>query len=217
MAKVAFLGLGVMGYPMAGHLLKKGAHDVTVYNRSAAKAQQWVKEYGGRSAATPKEAAQGCDFVMMCVGNDNDVRDVALGANGAFDGMGKGTVFVDHTTASAEIARTLHAEARKRGFDFVDAPVSGGQAGAENGVLTVMCGGDAGPYERAEKVIASSGVGLVRSSFTNSSEGRSEGRAAMSSSATGKAWNRSLAVLNRILGAICRPRLPVSRHVPPNS
>jgi 3-hydroxyisobutyrate dehydrogenase len=155
MAKVAFLGLGVMGFPMAGHLKNKGGHEVTVYNRNTAKADAWVKQYGGKKAATPKEAAAGQDFVMMCVGNDNDVRQVALGANGAYDGMGKGTVFVDHTTASAEIARELHAEAKKRGFDFVDAPVSGGQAGAENGVLTVMCGGDGGPYERAEKVIAS--------------------------------------------------------------
>ena len=154
MAKVAFLGLGVMGYPMAGHLKNKGGHDVTVYNRNAAKADKWVAQFGGKKAATPKEAAAGQDFVMMCVGNDNDVREVALGANGAFDGMGKGTVFVDHTTASAEIARTLYAEAKKRGFDFIDAPVSGGQAGAENGALTVMCGGDPGPYDRAEKVIA---------------------------------------------------------------
>jgi 3-hydroxyisobutyrate dehydrogenase len=154
MAKVAFLGLGVMGYPMAGHLKNKGGHDVTVYNRSAAKAEQWVKEFGGRAAPTPKDAAAAQDFVMMCVGNDNDVREVALGANGAYAGMSKGAVFVDHTTASAEVARELHAEAKKRGFDFVDAPVSGGQAGAQNGVLTVMCGGDAEPYGRAEKVIA---------------------------------------------------------------
>jgi 3-hydroxyisobutyrate dehydrogenase len=154
MAKVAFLGLGVMGYPMAGHLKNKGGHEVTVYNRNAAKADKWVAQFGGRKAATPKEAAAGQDFVMMCVGNDNDVREVALGANGAFAGMGKGMVFVDHTTASAEIARELYAEAKKRGFDFVDAPVSGGQAGAENGVLTVMCGGDAAPFARAEKVIA---------------------------------------------------------------
>jgi 3-hydroxyisobutyrate dehydrogenase len=154
MAKVAFLGLGVMGYPMAGHLKTKGGHEVTVYNRNAAKAARWVTQFGGKQAATPKEAAAGQDFVMMCVGNDNDVRQVALGANGAFDGMAKGAVFVDHTTASAEVARELYAEAKKRGFDFVDAPVSGGQAGAENGVLTVMCGGDAAPYERAEKVIA---------------------------------------------------------------
>jgi 3-hydroxyisobutyrate dehydrogenase len=155
MAKVAFLGLGVMGFPMAGHLKNKGGHEVTVYNRNAAKADKWVTQFGGKKAATPKEAAAGQDFVMMCVGNDNDVRQVALGNNGAYDAMGKGTVFVDHTTASAEIARELHAEAKKRGFDFIDAPVSGGQAGAENGVLTVMCGGEAGPYEKAEKVIAS--------------------------------------------------------------
>ncbi len=154
MAKVAFLGLGVMGYPMAGHLKTKGGHDVTVYNRTAAKAEQWVKQFGGKSAPTPKAAAQGQDFVMCCVGNDNDLREVTLGADGAFAAMGKGTVFVDHTTASAEIARALYAAAQKSGFDFVDAPVSGGQAGAENGVLTVMCGGDAGPFERAEKVIA---------------------------------------------------------------
>ncbi len=155
MAKVAFLGLGVMGYPMAGHLKTKGGHEVTVYNRGAAKADKWAAQFGGKAAATPKEAAEGQDFVMMCVGNDNDVREVTLGANGAYAGMKKGAVFVDHTTASAEVARQLYAEAKKRGFDFVDAPVSGGQAGAENGVLTVMCGGDADPYARAEKVIAS--------------------------------------------------------------
>jgi 3-hydroxyisobutyrate dehydrogenase len=154
MAKVAFLGLGVMGYPMAGHLKNKGGHDVTVYNRTAAKAEQWVKEYGGRAAPTPKAAAEGQDFVMACVGNDNDLREVTLGANGAFAGMGKGTIFVDHTTASAEIARELHAAAKKAGFDFIDAPVSGGQAGAQNGVLTVMCGGEDAPFARAEKVIA---------------------------------------------------------------
>jgi 3-hydroxyisobutyrate dehydrogenase len=154
MAKVAFLGLGVMGFPMAGHLRNKGGHDVTVYNRTGAKAQTWVQQHGGRSAATPKAAAEGQDFVMCCVGNDNDLRDVTLGPNGAFHGMKTGAVFVDHTTASAEIARELYAEAKTRGFDFIDAPVSGGQAGAENGVLTVMCGGDAEPYARAEKVIA---------------------------------------------------------------
>src|SRR5207245_6155034 len=145
MAKVAFLGLGVMGYPMAGNLKNKGGHDVTVYNRTAAKAEKWVAQHGGRSAATPKAAAEGQDFVMCCVGNDNDLREVTLGGNGAFAGVKKGAVFVDHTTASAEIARELHAAARKAGFDFVDAPVSGGQAGAQNGVLTVMCGGDAEP------------------------------------------------------------------------
>ena len=154
MAKVAFLGLGVMGFPMAGHLKAKGGHDVTVYNRTTAKAESWVSKFGGRLAATPKEAAAGQDFVMACVGNDDDLRAVTLGPNGAFAGLSAGAVFVDHTTASAEIARELHAEAKKRGFDAVDAPVSGGQAGAENGALTVMCGGDAAPYTRAEAVIA---------------------------------------------------------------
>src|SRR5476651_1916220 len=123
MAKVAFLGLGVMGYPMAGHLKNKGGHDVTVYNRTAAKAEKWVAQYGGRSAATPRQAAQGQDFVMTCVGNDHDLREVTLGPDGAFAGIGKGAVYVDHTTASAEIARELHAEAGKRGFDCIDAPV----------------------------------------------------------------------------------------------
>jgi len=154
MAKVAFLGLGVMGYPMAGHLKNKGGHDVTVYNRTAPKAEAWVKQYGGKSAPTPKAAAEGQDFVMACVGNDNDLRQVMLGADGAFAGMSKGAILVDHTTASAEIARELYAGAKKAGFDFIDAPVSGGQAGAENGVLTVMCGGDAAPFAKAEKVIA---------------------------------------------------------------
>ncbi len=154
MAKVAFLGLGVMGYPMAGHLQSKGGHDVTVYNRTTAKAEKWVGQYGGRGAKTPKEAAADQDFVMVCVGNDNDLREVMLGPNGAMHGVKKGAVLVDHTTASAEIAREFYAEAKKRGFDFIDAPVSGGQAGAENGVLTVMCGGDAEPFARAERVIA---------------------------------------------------------------
>jgi 3-hydroxyisobutyrate dehydrogenase len=154
MAKVAFLGLGVMGYPMAGHLKTKGGHDVTVYNRTAAKAEKWVAQFGGRAAKTPKEAAADQDFVMVCVGNDNDLREVMLSANGAMHGVKRGAVLVDHTTASAEIARVFHAEAKTRGFDFVDAPVSGGQAGAENGVLTVMCGGDPEPFARAEKVIA---------------------------------------------------------------
>ena len=155
MAKVAFLGLGVMGYPMAGHLRNKGKHDVTVYNRTSAKAEKWVAQYGGKSAPTPRAAAEGQDFVMACVGNDNDLREITLGSDGAFAGMGRGKVFVDHTTASAEIARELYAAARKGGFDFIDAPVSGGQAGAENGVLTVMCGGDNEPFGRVEKVIAS--------------------------------------------------------------
>jgi len=155
MAKVAFLGLGVMGYPMAGHLKNKGGHEVTVYNRTGTKAEAWVKQYGGKSAPTPKAAAEGQDFVMCCVGNDNDLREVTLGANGAFAGVGKGKVFVDHTTASAEIARELHAAGKKAGFDCIDAPVSGGQAGAENGVLTVMCGGEAEPFARAKPVIDS--------------------------------------------------------------
>ena len=154
MAKVAFLGLGVMGFPMAGHLVKKGGHDVTVYNRTAAKAKEWADKFGGRAAPTPKAAAEGQDFVMCCVGNDNDLRAVTLGADGAFAGMTKAATFVYHTTASAEIARELDAEASKRGFKFVDAPVSGGQAGAENGVLTVMCGGSADAYGGAEPVIA---------------------------------------------------------------
>jgi 3-hydroxyisobutyrate dehydrogenase len=153
MAKVAFLGLGVMGYPMAGHLKVKGGHEMTVYNRTAAKAEKWVAQFGGRFAPTPRAAAESQDFVMACVGNDNDVREVMLGAQGAFHGIAQGAVFVDHTTASAEIARELHAAARKRGFDAIDAPVSGGQAGAENGVLTVMCGGDVEPFAKAEKII----------------------------------------------------------------
>jgi 3-hydroxyisobutyrate dehydrogenase len=154
MAKVAFVGLGVMGYPMAGHLKEKGGHEVTVYNRTAAKAAKWVAQHGGKSAPTPKLAAEGQDFVMACVGNDNDLREVMLGENGVFAGVRNGAVVVDHTTASAEIARELHAQAKKHGFEFVDAPVSGGQAGAENGVLTVMCGGDPGPFAQAETVIA---------------------------------------------------------------
>ena len=154
MAKVAFLGLGVMGYPMAGHLKGKGAHEVTVYNRTIAKAQKWVAQHHGRLAPTPRQAAQGQDFVMACVGNDNDLRAVTLGENGAFAGMKKGATFVDHTSASAEVARELDAAASKAGFKFVDAPVSGGQAGAENGVLTVMCGGAEDAYAGAEPVIA---------------------------------------------------------------
>jgi 3-hydroxyisobutyrate dehydrogenase len=153
MAKVAFLGLGVMGYPMAAHLKNKGGHEVTVYNRTAAKSEQWAKQFGGKTATTPKAAAQGQDFVMCCVGNDNDLREVTLGKDGAFQAMGKGTTFVDHTTASAEIARELFNAAKKGGFDFIDAPVSGGQAGAENGVLTVMCGGEQGVFDKAKPVI----------------------------------------------------------------
>ena len=154
MAKVAFLGLGVMGFPMAGHLVAKGKHEVTVYNRSAAKAQAWAEKFGGRMAPTPKAAAEGQDFVMACVGNDDDLREVTIGATGAFAGMKPDAIFVDHTTASAAVARELNAEATKRGFKFIDAPVSGGSAGAENGVLTVMCGGDEATYARAEPVIA---------------------------------------------------------------
>jgi 3-hydroxyisobutyrate dehydrogenase-like beta-hydroxyacid dehydrogenase len=153
MAKLAFLGLGVMGYPMAGHLVKKGGHDVTVYNRSAAKAAQWVKEYGGRSAATPREAAAGCDLVAMCVGNDNDVRSVVYGDNGALAGMKKGAILVDHTTASAIVAREVHAKCKEKGIGFVDAPVSGGQAGAVNGQLGIMCGGEQADFDRAKPVL----------------------------------------------------------------
>jgi 3-hydroxyisobutyrate dehydrogenase len=153
MAKVAFLGLGVMGYPMAGHLLKKGGHDVMVYNRTAAKAQQWAKEYGGKHAPTPREAAKDCDFVMMCVGNDDDVRSVAFGDNGALAGMKKGAILVDHTTASATVARELHSRAKEKGIGFVDAPVSGGQAGAVNGQLGIMCGGEDAVFDKAKPVM----------------------------------------------------------------
>ncbi len=145
--RVAFLGLGVMGFPMAGHLARAG-QSVTVYNRTASKAQGWVAEFGGQSAATPREAAQGADIVFCCVGNDADLRSVVLGADGAFAGMKPGAVLVDHTTASAEVARELSAAARDAGLHFVDAPVSGGQAGAVNGALTVMCGGDETVFER---------------------------------------------------------------------
>ncbi len=154
MAKVAFLGLGVMGYPMARHLKTKG-HEVSVYNRNGAKSAKWVSENGGKALATPKLAAEGQEIVFACVGNDDDLRSVTLGPDGAFAGMAKGSIFVDHTTASANVARQLHAEGAKAGIAFIDAPVSGGQAGAENGVLTVMCGGDAEPYAKAEPVIAS--------------------------------------------------------------
>ncbi|WP_435608122.1 NAD(P)-dependent oxidoreductase [Pseudomonas knackmussii] len=153
MAKVAFIGLGVMGYPMAGHLQAKG-HDVCVYNRTPARAQRWVAEHGGSSAPTPREAAAGAEFVMCCVGNDDDLRSVTLGADGAFAGMNPGSVFVDHTTASAQVARELAVQAAERELGFLDAPVSGGQAGAENGVLTVMVGGEQAFYDRAEPVIA---------------------------------------------------------------
>jgi 3-hydroxyisobutyrate dehydrogenase-like beta-hydroxyacid dehydrogenase len=151
MAKVAFLGLGVMGFPMAGHLAAKG-HDVVVYNRTFAKAEAWTARHKGTAARTPKEAAAGREIVFSCVGNDNDVRAVILGENGAFAGMAPGTILFDNTTASADIARELHAEGKKRGIDFIDAPVSGGQAGAENGQLTVMCGGEQAPFDRAKPV-----------------------------------------------------------------
>jgi 3-hydroxyisobutyrate dehydrogenase len=153
MAKVAFLGLGVMGYPMAGHLLKKGGHDVTVYNRTAAKAQQWAKEYGGRHAPTPREAAKDCDFVMMCVGNDADVRSVVYGDNGVLAGIKKGAILVDHTTASATVAREIFQKAKEKGIGFIDAPVSGGQAGAVNGQLGIMCGGEQATFDKAKPVL----------------------------------------------------------------
>jgi len=151
--KLAFLGLGVMGFPMAGHLARAG-HDITVYNRSAAKAQQWVATHGGRSAATPAQAAKDAQIVMMCVGNDDDVRAVAMGADGALAGMAKGSTLVDHTTASAEVAREVFDAAKSRGIAFLDAPVSGGQAGAENGKLTIMVGGDAAVFASAQDVLA---------------------------------------------------------------
>ncbi len=153
MAKLAFLGLGVMGYPMAGHLLKKGGHEVTVYNRTGAKSAQWAKEYGGKSAPTPREAARDCDLVLMCVGNDEDVRSVVFGSDGALAGMKKGSILVDHTTASAIIARELDAKCKEKGIGFVDAPVSGGQAGAVNGQLGIMCGGDEATFAKAKPVL----------------------------------------------------------------
>jgi 3-hydroxyisobutyrate dehydrogenase len=156
MAKCAFIGLGIMGYPMAGHLAAKG-HEVTVYNRTAAKAEQWVKQHGGRAARSPREAAAGAEFVFLCVGNDDDIRSVAYGEDGALAGMGRGAILVDHTTASADIARELDAEAKSQGKQFLDAPVSGGQAGAENGVLTIMCGGEEAAFERAKPVMEAYG------------------------------------------------------------
>jgi 3-hydroxyisobutyrate dehydrogenase len=155
MAKVAWIGLGVMGFPMAGHLLKKGGHDLVVYNRTPAKAEAWVTRHGaGRTAATPAEAATGADFVFACVGNDDDLRAVTTGPDGAFQAMGAGTVFTDHTTASAQVARELSAAAAGHGFAFLDAPVSGGQAGAENGALTVMAGGEEDAFARAKPLIS---------------------------------------------------------------
>ena len=154
MAKLAFLGLGVMGYPMAGHLAKAG-HEVTVYNRTAAKAQKWAAEHGGKAAATPREAAKGADIVLACVGNDDDLRSVCLGDDGAFAGMGKGTIFADHTTVSARVTRELAEAGAALGIGFVDAPVSGGQAGAENGQLSIMCGGSQRDFDRVQPIIDS--------------------------------------------------------------
>jgi 3-hydroxyisobutyrate dehydrogenase-like beta-hydroxyacid dehydrogenase len=156
MGKCAFIGLGIMGYPMAGHLAAKG-HEVTVYNRTLAKAEQWAQQHKGRAAPTPREAAKGAELVFMCVGNDDDIKSVAYGEDGALAGLGKGCVLVDHTTASADIARELEAEATKQGKQFVDAPVSGGQAGAENGMLTIMCGGEPAAFERARPVMEAYG------------------------------------------------------------
>ena len=153
MAKVAFIGLGVMGYHMAGHLKTKGGHDVTVYNRTDAKAKRWVKKFGGKSKRTPRDAAKGADFVFVCVGNDDDLRSVILGSKGAFAGMAKGAILIDNTTASAEVARELANVGKANGIGFIDAPVSGGEAGAVNGVLTVMCGGQKGHFKKAEPVI----------------------------------------------------------------
>jgi 3-hydroxyisobutyrate dehydrogenase-like beta-hydroxyacid dehydrogenase len=161
MAKVAFLGLGVMGYPMAGHLARRGGHAVTVYNRTAKKAAAWGETFGGTAAPTPREAAAGADFVFACVGNDDDLRSVVLGPDGAFAGMTAGAVFVDHTTASAGVARQLQEKAVALGLDFLDAPVSGGQAGAENGALTVMVGGNDKSFAAAEPVMAAYAKAIV--------------------------------------------------------
>ena len=152
MSKVSFIGLGVMGYPMAGHI-SKGGHEVTVFNRTISKAEKWIKDYKGKLAKTPKEAANDADFIFTCVGNDDDLREVTLGENGLFKSAKKNCVYIDNTTASAEIARELYKGAKKNGFDFLDAPVSGGQAGAENGALTVMIGGDDNAYKKAAPII----------------------------------------------------------------
>jgi len=153
MARIAFIGLGVMGYPMAGHLRKKGGHDITVYNRTPAKAAQWVKEFGGAGAPTPRQATRDADLVFCCVGNDDDVRSVAYGGLGALAGMKQGAILVDHTTASAVLARELDAKARELGLGFLDAPVSGGQAGAQSGQLGIMVGGDPVTFARAKPVL----------------------------------------------------------------
>jgi len=152
--KLAFLGLGVMGFPMAGHLAVRGGHEVTVYNRTASKAEAWVAQYAGKRAASPALAADGAEMVFCCVGDDPDVREVTLGPDGAFGAMARNTIFIDHTTASARIARELAARARSSSFHFLDAPVSGGEAGAQNGVLSVMVGGEAAPFERAKPLMA---------------------------------------------------------------
>ncbi|HHC29412.1 MAG TPA: NAD(P)-dependent oxidoreductase, partial [Rhodobacterales bacterium] len=169
MAKVAFLGLGVMGYPMAGHLVAQG-HEVTVYNRTSVKAEAWVEQHGGAMAATPREAAEGADFVMSCVGNDDDLRAVCLGEDGAFASMRKGAVFVDHTTVSARVTKELAAEAGKNGVGFVDAPISGGQAGAENGVLSIMCGGPQAAFEAAEPIMQAYGKTIRRMGETGAGQ-----------------------------------------------
>ncbi len=161
MAKCAFLGLGVMGYPMAGHLVAAG-HEVTVYNRTTAKAEAWAKEHGSKWASTPREAALGADFVMCCVGNDDDLRGVVLGETGALSGMSSGAIFVDHTTVSAKVTRELYTAAKTAGVSFVDAPVSGGQAGAENGVLSIMCGGNEAAYATAEPIMQAYGRTVKR-------------------------------------------------------
>ena len=161
MAKIAFLGLGVMGYPMAGHLQAAG-HEVTVYNRTAAKAEAWVKDHGGAMGLTPKDAAQGAAFVMTCVGNDDDLRMVCAGEDGAFAGMGEGAILVDHTTVSAKVTAELYETGKAQGISFVDAPISGGQAGAENGILSIMCGGDAAAYKAAEPVMQAYGRTIKR-------------------------------------------------------
>lgn len=153
MANVAFIGLGVMGYPMAGHLKVKGGHDITVYNRTFAKAEKWAAQFGGKAARTPAAAAEGADFVFVCVGNDNDLRSVTTGKDGALHGMKSGAILIDNTTASAEVARELDEAAKARGCGFIDAPVSGGQAGAENGMLTVMCGGEQATFDKAKPII----------------------------------------------------------------
>tara|TARA_R100000322_G_scaffold126500_1_gene83001 strand:+ start:22592 stop:23455 length:864 start_codon:yes stop_codon:yes gene_type:complete len=161
MAKCAFLGLGVMGYPMAGHLAAKG-HEVTVYNRTAAKAEAWVKEHGGASAATPREAAEGAEFVMACVGNDDDLRAICTADDGAFAGMGTGAIFVDHTTVSAMVTNDMAEAAAEQGVGYVDAPVSGGQAGAENGALAIMCGGAEDTFAKAEPIMQAYGKSVKR-------------------------------------------------------